>query len=196
MATETDISNLALSHFGQDASIDSIDPPDGSVEAEHAQRFLPIARDEILEAFPWSFAKRRATLAELVNDRDDWAYRYAVPTGCIKPRTVLPATYDNEETEGVSFDWQGDSLYTDEPDATLVYTARVTDPTKWTPLFTTSLSWRLSSYMSGPIVKDPTGRIQAALYQRSELELRKATASNANASRNRATHTPTASRVR
>ena len=33
MATETDISNLALSHFGQDASIDSIDPPDGSVEA-------------------------------------------------------------------------------------------------------------------------------------------------------------------
>ena len=66
MATETDISNLALSHFGQDASIDSIDPPDGSVEAEHAQRFLPIARDEILEAFPWSFAKRRATLAELV----------------------------------------------------------------------------------------------------------------------------------
>ena len=119
-----------------------------------------------------------------------------MPTGCIKPRTLLPATYDNEETEGVSFDWQGDSLYTDEPDATLVYTARVTDPTKWTPLFTTSLSWRLSSYMSGPIVKDPTGRIQAALYQRSELELRKATASNANASRNRATHTPTASRVR
>ena len=196
MATETDIANLALSHFGQDASIDSIDPPDGSVEAEHAQRFLPIARDEILEAFPWSFAKRRATLAEQTNDRTDWAYRYAVPTGCIKPRTLLPATYDNEETEGVSFDWQGDSLYTDEPDATLVYTARVTDPTKWTPLFTTSLSWRLSSYMSGPIVKDPTGRIQAALYQRSELELRKATASNANASRNRATHTPTASRVR
>jgi hypothetical protein len=50
--------------------------------------------------------------------------------------------------------------------------------------------------MAGPIVKDPTGRIQAALYQRSELELRKAKASNANASRNRATHTPLARRVR
>ena len=34
MVSKTDICNLALSHFGQAADISSIDPPDGSAEAE------------------------------------------------------------------------------------------------------------------------------------------------------------------
>lgn len=196
MATEVDVANLALSHFGQDASIDSIDPPDGSIEAEHAQRFLPMVRDELLEAHPWRFAKRRATLSALTNDRTDWAYRYALPSDCLKPRVVLPLQYDDEHDEGMPYDVEGDSLYTDQEQATLAYTARVTDPTKWTPLFTMTMSWRLASYLSGPIVKDPTGRTQAALYQRSVVELGRAMTSDANASVNRATHTPTAQRAR
>jgi hypothetical protein len=196
MASEVDICNLGLAHFGQDASIDSIDPPDTSAEAEHAARFYPIARDELLEMHPWSFAKKRATLAELINDRSDWTYRYAVPTGCIKPRIVLPAGYGDEEVEGEGFDWEQGSIYTDVPNAILVFTFKVTDPTKFTPMFTTALSWRVAAYMSGPIIKDPTGRIQAALFQRSLVELAKATGSNANASRSRATHTATARRVR
>ena len=36
MASEVDICNLALSHFGQDTKIDAIDPPDGSAEAEQS----------------------------------------------------------------------------------------------------------------------------------------------------------------
>jgi hypothetical protein len=196
MASEVDISNLALSHFGQDASIDALDPPDGSVEAEHAARFLPIARDELLEAHPWQFATRRESLAELVNDRDDWGYRYAAPNDCIKPRQVLPETYDSAEDEGAPFEWENGSIYTDEPNAVLVFTKRVTDTTTFSPMFTTTLSWRLASYISGPITKDPSGRTQAALYDRSVLELAKAKASASNATRNRAVHVPTAQRVR
>lgn len=196
MASEVDIANLALAHFGQDASIDSIDPVDGSAEAEHAARFFPIARDELLEAHVWSFATRRETLAPLTNDRDDWGYRYALPTGCIKPRIVLPEGYGSTEDDGVSFEAEGDSIYTDEETATLVYTFRQTDTTKFTALFITALSWRLASYLSGPIVKDPSGRVQAALYKRSEVELGKASTSNANATRKRAVHTSTAQRVR
>ena len=196
MSSEVDICNLALSHFGQDASIDSIDPIDGSAEAEHAARFYPMARDELLEMHPWSWAKRRATLAELANDRTDWAYRYALPAECVKPRIVLPEAYDDEETEGVPFDWEQGSLYTDEPNASLVFVLRVTDPTKFSPLFVAALSWRLAAYMSGPIIKDPTGRTQAALFKKAEDEFGKAAGSNANASRSRATHRPTARRVR
>ena len=196
MASEVDISNLALAHFGQDASIDAISPPDGSVEAEHAARFLPIARDELLERGAWPFATTRETLAQLVNARTDWTYRYAVPSQMLRPRAVLPEGYGSAEDDGVPFEWEQDSIYTDEPNATLVYTRRVTDTTKFTPLFTVALSWRLAAYMSGPIVKDPSGRVQAALMQRSDLEMGKALASVANASRNRATHVPTAKRVR
>jgi hypothetical protein len=154
VASEVDICNLALSHFGQDASIDAIDPPDGSVEAEHCSIFYPIARDQQLELMPWTFATQRAALTEVTNDRDDWGYRYVLPTGCIKPRIVLPDGYTSTEDDGVPFEREGDSIYANESGATLVYTFRQTDPTKFNPGFVTALSWLLASYVLGP---DPEG---------------------------------------
>lgn len=196
MASEVDICNLALAHFGQDASIDTIDPPDGSVEAGYAATFYPIARDEILESGDFSFARTRATLAELTNARPDWLFRYALPADCLKPRAVLMPQYDATLDEAQPFELEGDSLYTDVEDAVLVYTFKLTDPTKFTPLATSAVSWRLASYLVGPITKDPTGRTQAAMYQRSETELMKAGVSLANVDRVRAGYVPTAKRVR
>ena len=43
MATEVDICNLALAHLGDDATIATIKPPEGSAQAEKAARFYPIA---------------------------------------------------------------------------------------------------------------------------------------------------------
>ena len=146
MSSETDICNLALAHFGQDASIDSIDPPDGSAEAEHCARFYPIARDEVLESHTWGFAQYRATLAALTNDREDWGYRYALPAECIKPRIVLTDGYSSSANEGEPFEREGDSIYTDAQDAVLVYTKRITDTTKFTPMFTSAMSpYRISA---------------------------------------------------
>lgn len=192
MASSVDIANLALSHFGQAANLSSIAAPYSSAEAEHAGRFYPVALAELLEAHPWTWATKRAALAELVNDRDDWAYRYALPADCLKPRRVLPDGYADTENDGSPYEWEGASLYCDEALATLVYTFSVTDTTKFSPMFVKALSFRLASYMSGPVLKDPSGRAQAALYARSEKELGLAAASNANATSKRASHTSTA----
>ena len=192
MASSVDIANLALSHFGQAANLSSIVAPFSSAEAEHAGRFYPIALAECLESHPWTWATKRAALAELVNDRDDWAYRYAIPADCLKPRRLLPDGYADTENDGSPYEWEGASIYCDEALATLVYTFSVTDTTKFSPMFVKALGFRLSSYMAGPILKDPTGRAQAALYARSERELGAAAVSNANATRKRATHTSTA----
>lgn len=192
MASSVDIANLALSHFGQAANLSSIAAPYSSAESEHAGRFYPIALAECLEAHPWTWATKRAALAELVNDRDDWAYRYALPADFLKPRRVLPDGYADTENDGSPYEWEGSSLYCDEALATLVYTFSVTDTTKFSPMFVKALSFRLASYMSGPVLKDPSGRAQAALYARSEKELGLAAASNANATSKRASHTSTA----
>lgn len=196
MASSVDIANLALSHFGQAANLSSIAAPYSSAESEHAGRFYPIALAECLEAHSWTWAAKRAALAELVNDREDWAYRYALPADCLKPRRLLPDGYVDTENDGSPYEWEGSSIYCDEALATLVYTFSVTDTTKFSPMFTKALSFRLASYMSGPVLKDPSGRAQAALYARSEKELGLAAASNANASRMRATHTSTAKAAR
>lgn len=196
MASEVDICNLALSHFGQAASISSISPPDGSAEAEHCARFYPIARNEMLEDYEWTFARKRALLAELTNDRDDFAYRYALPSDCLKPRRLLPDGYSDDRNDSSVYQWEGDSIYTDEANAVLVYTFLLTDTTKFSPMFVTALSFKLAGFLVGPVVKDPTGRTQLTLGQQAERALGKAKASNANADRKRATHTATAQRVR
>ena len=45
MPSEVDICNLALGHLGDSATVATIDPPEGSAQAEHCARFYPIARD-------------------------------------------------------------------------------------------------------------------------------------------------------
>lgn len=196
MASAVDICNLALSHFGQDASIDAIEPPDGSTEAEHAARFYPIALNELLEEFDWSFARKRATLAEVANDRDDVAYRYARPADCLKERRLLPDGYSDDQNDGAVYQREGDYIYSDEALATLVYTRLLTDTTKFSPLFVIALSWRLASYLVGPIVKDPSGRTQMQMRKVGDNIAGQAKASDANSDKKRATYTSTAERVR
>lgn len=53
-------------------------------------------------------------------------------------------------------------LYTNQNLAVLRYSQRITDPTKFSPLFVTSLSWKLAGYLAGPVLKGEAGR-QAAV---------------------------------
>jgi hypothetical protein len=195
MASEIGICNLALSHFGQAANISSISPPEGSPDAEHCATFYPIARDALLEMWDWPFAKKRATLAQLAIGTSPWLYRYALPADCIKPRSInVAGAAVNAETDG--FIWEGPELFSNAPAAILSYTFRLTDPTKFTPLFTQALSLLLASYIIGPITKDMTGKSQALMWQRFMASYGLATVSAANVGANRASHLPASIRAR
>jgi hypothetical protein len=195
VASKIDIWNLALSHFGNAANVSA--PTEESAEAEHCRRFYPIALREALEAHAWTFASKRATLAELAtNPREDFEHAYSLPADCVKPRKMLPEGYTDSENDGAVFEWWGTTLYTDEANASLVYTFALDDTTKFSPLFVIGLSYLLAGYLVGPMRKDETGKSQAAMRNLAEHKLFVAAASNASATRHRATHTPTAARVR
>lgn len=196
MASEVDVCNLALSHIGQAADISAISPPDGSADADHCARFYPIARNELLEEFDWTFARKRATLAELTNDREDFAFRYARPSDCLKERRLLPDGYTDDQNDVGIWQREGDSIYTDDELSVLVYTRLLNDPTKFSPLFVIALSWRVASYIAGPILKDPTGQTAIRLRNVSDAMAGHAKVSDANLDRKRATHTSTAERAR
>lgn len=90
MADEVVISNMALGFLGDEATVSSIDPPEGSDQAEHCAQFFPVARRAILEMFPWDFATSSVTLS-LQNERvRGWQYAYAKPTKCLKVLAVVP----------------------------------------------------------------------------------------------------------
>jgi len=166
MASDVDISNLALSHLGERAEVIAISPPDGSAEAQQCGRFYPMARDEMLEIHPWTFAMKRVPMAAIANDRPAWVYAYQVPADCLKPRAVLAEqAFDDAESEDFVVETNASGtkvIYTNCPTATLRYTRAITDTTRFTPMFVAALGRLLASKLAGPIIKGEAG-IQVAV---------------------------------
>ena len=186
MASEVDIVNTALSHLGDEAEVISINPPDDTVQAKQAGRFYPIARDQLLDLHPWTFAASRAVLALKAGSAPaDWGYAYALPALCVKPRGIYRAgSSDHTGSEDFEIEEDGSGgrvLYTDVPDAVLRFTRQVRDTTKFTPGFTAALARLLASLLAGPIVKGATGmQVAQAHYKIFMVELGSAKALDAN----------------
>lgn len=189
MTSPVDICNLGLSNIGQDALVTSIDPPDGTVEADHCARFYPIARNKVLEMHTWRFATFRASLAPLVLPTEvegQWAFAYAMPNLTIRPILVLPPRTIDEGKDAVRFEVESlidgtEVIYTNMRNAVLKHIKEVTDTTKFTPMFITCTGWLLGSYLAGPITKS-TARRQDA-YNNFLAEYMFATAGDAKARR-------------
>lgn len=170
MASEVDMCNLALAHLGDEATVSSINPPEGSVQASHCARFYPVARDALLEMHNWGFAVRRAQLAQLVNDRTEWAFSYALPASTLRALSVLPPDAADELAASGAYSPQkytigatatGKALYTNQENAVLLYIANITDTTQFSPLFVTTVSWYLASMLAGPVLKGDVGAAEA-----------------------------------
>lgn len=190
MASEVDICNLALAHLGDDATVASINPPEGSAQAEYCQRFYPMARDQLLEMHNWNFASKRALLPSVTNTINQWQYAYAVPADFMKAIAVIPPDAANDYSshqsaaEGLmgansynpgivagtyvpqpyalEIDDSGNYLlFTNIDKALLRYQAKIVDTSKFSPLFTLTLSWGLAGMLAGPVIKGDAGQAEA-----------------------------------
>jgi hypothetical protein len=175
MASAVEICNMALAYLGDRANVASIDPPEGSTEAEHCARFYPIARDTLLEAHCWNFATRRAQLAQLSITPIGWDYAYARPSSALRVFSIFSANMQREYglDNGVPFDppqqdfiCESDDngtpiIFTNQASAYAKYTIRVTDTARFSPLFVNTLAWHLASMLAGPIYKGDVGMKQA-----------------------------------
>lgn len=199
MASTIDICNLALAHLGEIPNISSIDPPEGSAHAEKCERFYPIARDAALEMRNWSFALKRVQLAQVPDNATHWAFKYALPSDIIRPIAIpvpgfafnvefLPSAIGSTKPNSSDFITEGGFLYTNTDDAQLLYLFRLTDVTKFTPLFVNSVAWLLASYLAGAITRDMD--IKQWCYQMFERELGLSAQSMANGSQTTNHHVP------
>lgn len=190
MASDVEICRLALGHVGDAARINSINPPDNSVQAQHCATFYPIARDQLLEMHDWNFATKRWTLElSLVEfENGEWAYAYSLPSDYIRALRVCPPGV-GEDFPGEPFKIESDVseldtlLLTNVSEATLHYIFREEETGRYTPTFISALSLLLGSYLAGPLLKGAAGiRMAESLRQRAQLEFAGAGALNANAS--------------
>lgn len=180
MASDVDICNAALSHLGDEATVTSIDPPEGSVQAQHCARFYPMARDALLEQHAWGFATRRVQLAAVPNTWSEWNYAYVQPADAITLLDVLPPGATDDYSEGIpassypspvmvptdyvpqpytcEVDADGRAvILTDQQGAVLRYTGAVTNTDLFSPLFEMTLSWQLASMLAGPMLRGDAG---------------------------------------
>lgn len=193
MASEVDICNLALSRLGDTAEISSL--TEGSAQAVHCTRFYPIARDALLEAHAWRFATRRIALAEMVAEAWGWGYVYAAPSGLLKLLAVLPAASDGgndaQEYRMEITESGAQAIYTNLSEASARYIVRITDTTKFSPLFIDALGWLLAANLAGPILKGDAGAAEAKrCYGYFQAVLSAARVSDANQQQIWPDHTP------
>jgi hypothetical protein len=164
--------NLAL---GELRAPSIIDIAEDTLEARECARYYPICLRILLERHDWSFANRRAALAELVdNDRAaEWAHAYILPAGCATPLRLVAA-------HGYAPDFivENRILYTQLGNAVLEYAAYDVTDSEMPGLFADALALALAARLAVPI-RD-SREMKGQLLQQAELALQRAVAEDRN----------------
>lgn len=147
------ICNRALWRIGHQP-LSSLDDPGKT--AETCRALYPDLRDALLQAHPWNFAQKRVQLTADV-EGPVWGPRhaYTLPPDCLQVEFVNGRRRPPHSREGRH-------LLSDlSPPIDLRYTARITDPGLFPPLFVETLVARLAAELAEPIAGSSTTREMA-----------------------------------
>lgn len=161
MASQLEITNMALSHIGARDRVASL--VENSQEAVSASLWYGLSRQMSLEAYDWNFARKRVALTEdaAAPPTGEWGWRFVYPSDCLKARQIqnpgvpyVPMTYDSHrffvQPDAIPFmvelspDGLRRTILVDLEEPDLIYTSDVTDTTLFSPYFTMSLSYALA----------------------------------------------------
>jgi len=188
--SEISICNEALSAMGSRSRLTSLN--ENSPQARECALRYTSVRDQLLRGAPWDFAKRTITAGLLKaapgteensaavgvwsNDwpPPPWLYMYAYPSDCVRVREIKSQPYTNIPrrrtipfTKALDYDSDGKPrtvILTNEQDALLVYTARVTLPSLYDPLFIEAFVAALASELAIPL--SGSSQLSSALAQK------------------------------
>lgn len=162
MSSDVEICNMALGRVGVAHEISSLD--EESTEAEQCNRFYAAARDRLLRRYPWQFAQRYYTLELVAEDpNDDWAYSYRYPSTCLRIQKFVLGGRDRTTRVPwrLAHDDTGKLIFTDQADAVILMTARVTNTELFDPIFVDAFAWELGADVAIPLSRDPKERDRA-----------------------------------
>ena len=168
MTTQVQICNRALTNYVGKGRINSID------ENTPAARQCKINYDDtlqtVLEMHDWLFARSRPALALLANDRpDEWCYRYKKPNAALAirwvndPLVAHEAIQRNDDPQA-PVQIEGDSIYSDVPDAYASITVLIEDTSKFPMYFANCFSAMLASNIAFILTEDMK-RVRGAMDQ-------------------------------
>lgn len=134
--SEVDICNSALTLLGEDLIIDL---PDGSTRSILCAQHYHKQRNAVLRAYPWGFALKRASLAQLATGPAfGYANAFAIPSDCLR-------VWNIEHLDRTDWKREGQTIVTDEASVNALYIAKITDPQQFDSLFIDALAPRLAA---------------------------------------------------
>lgn len=149
--------NMALSHIGVKSFVAGVN--EKSQEASVLNVWWAPSVDYVLADHPWPFARKYQALGLVVsNPSPDWAYAYRYPSDCIHARRICSPSGRTDPKPPPFFVGQDDDgklVYTDQPNAVLEYTKRVTEPERFDEKFTEALSIYLAARVCNPLSRIP-----------------------------------------
>ncbi len=146
--SNTSICNQALAKLGA-KRINNLET-DTSVPAIQCRTHYEPTRDALLRSYSWRFARARATLSQdTVTPDFEWSFQYHLPNDFMLMRSIYEGRFSS--TNFRNYDLEDDLLLTDEDEMKIRYVKKVTDPTKFDPLFVKLFTWLLADEMIGPL---------------------------------------------
>lgn len=184
-SSETEICNIALSNLGQSKTIASL--TEQSEEARACSLLYPVARDAVLRDFKNGFSKKTAVLNLVEEDPStEWGFSYRVPSDCLFVRRIVSGIRNETEDTKISFDIaaddQGSLILTDQEDAEIEYTYRVTQVSRFPADFVMALAFRLAAYMAPRLTGSDQFKIQQRMMQAYQIEIARSHQNAANES--------------
>ena len=157
--SDTRIGNLALSHVGAEHDIESLE--EQSPEAAEVALWYDFARQQALEAFDWSFARKRVVLTlhgDTISTTTNqplagvWGFRYKYPNDCVIARKIQHPNAPPDDALPfeieLSLNGAEKTILTNMENAVLVYTFDQEATKLFTPGFVLAFSYALASHIA------------------------------------------------
>ena len=142
------IGNMALSFVGAKRDIVTA-LTDDTAGAEAVNLWYEYARLSTLEAYDWSFARKRLALTVHADaPPDEWAFRYTYPTGAVAIRKIWNPL--GESADAVPYELEqiaagtAKCILTNMEDAIAIYTVDVTTTSLFSPTFVLAFSRKIA----------------------------------------------------
>lgn len=169
--------NMALNACNSRSTIQTVFPSDGSTEADTCAIHYEAVRNAVLRAVHWNFARAQLPLAVIGTAADGkaltpWQYMYAYPSDCVKLRSIIPwvdsipgatvALPASPAFRGMPVRFVESSaldddsnrikvVLTNQPQAVMIYTYRVTDTAQFDDLFIEAFYMALAARICIPL---------------------------------------------
>lgn len=143
-ASEVSICSGALVKLGLQPIISLAD---ANAQARACNQVYATQRDALLRAHPWKFATKYVVLTpDVETPVFDFGYQFTLPSDYLKLQ---------QESADPNVLWKlvGDKVYANDSVFELVYTARITDPTKFDSLFVEALEDKIAMVLAMPLTR-------------------------------------------